>query len=153
MSWIFTIVFSGLIFSSNQGAAFDVPKAPDANTTAAAKADETEHFEQTYPLSSNGRVSVSNVNGSIVVEAWDRNEVQVVADKTADSKERLQDVEIRVNAKPDSISVETNYDRWKSGNNGDRWKNGSKLGVEYRLMGPRGAVLEEAETAKGSVWF
>jgi hypothetical protein len=112
------------------------------------RADETERFEQTYPLNPGGRVSVSNVNGEIVVEGWDRNEVQLVGVKTADSKERLQDVEIRVNAKPDAISVETRYDRQKQNND---WKTGSKLRVDYHLMVPRGAVLNEIETVNGDV--
>ncbi len=151
MNWIFTVIFSGLLFSSNQGITVPQPERADHETAIVSlpKADETERFEQTYPLTPGGRVSVSNVNGEIVVEAWDRNEVQLVAVKTADSKERLQDVEIRVNAKPDSISVETSYDRWKQNNDG--WKNGSKLRVDYHLMVPRGAVLNEIETVNGDV--
>ena len=69
---------------------------------AARDAGRNRKFEQTYPLNANGRVSVSNVNGSIIVEAWDRNEVHLEAVKIADSKEALADVEIRVDAKPDS---------------------------------------------------
>lgn len=151
MNWIFTIVFSGLLFSTDQGTALDrsAYTEHDAVTNSRVRADETERFEQTYPLTPGGRVSVSNVNGEIVVEAWDRNEVQLVAVKTADSKERLQDVEIRVNAKPDSISIETSYDRWRQNNDG--WKNGSKLRVDYHLMVPRGAVLNEIETVNGDV--
>ena len=72
--------------------------------------DETERFEQTYPLNANGRVSVSNVNGSITIETWERNEVKLEAVKTADSKERLAEVEIKIDAKADSFSVETDYD-------------------------------------------
>lgn len=153
MSWIFTIVFSGILFSSSPGTAIDqvVPSQNEFEVTQVQQADETERFEQTYPLSAGGRLGVSNVNGSITVEAWDRNEVQVVAIKTADTKERLKEVEIRVNAKPDSIMIETNYDRWKQDNNGERWKNGSRLKVDYQLKVPRGAVLDEVETVNGDV--
>ncbi len=150
MNWIFTVVFSALLLSSNQGTAVEVPNVAVIEPTANSmpRADETERFEQTYPLNPGGRVSVSNVNGEIVVEGWDRNEVQLVGVKTADSKERLQDVEIRVNAKPDAISVETRYDRQKQNND---WKTGSKLRVDYHLMVPRGAVLNEIETVNGDV--
>lgn len=151
MSWIFTIVFSGLLFSANNGSA-PIPVQPEVVSepaAIAAKQDETERFEQTYPLSAGGRVSVSNINGSIVAEAWDRNEVKLVAVKTADSKERLADVEIKVDSKPDSITIETNYDSWKQ-RSGGRWKNGEKLVVDYQLMIPRGAVLSEIETVNGS---
>ena len=46
-----------------------------------ANPDETERIEKTFPLNANGRVAVSNVNGSINIRGWDRNEVQVVAVK------------------------------------------------------------------------
>lgn len=153
MSWIFTIVFSGLLFSSNAGTVADRPAETVDNTefVTTVGQDESERFEQTYPLSANGRVSISNVNGSIVAEAWDRNEVKLIAVKTADSKERLQEVEIKIDSKPDSFSVETNYDNWKQKNTGDRWRNDGKLVVEYQLMLPRGAVLNEIETVNGSV--
>ncbi len=154
MSWIFTIVFSGILFSSSPAPAVDKVGVPQEVAAAQVeRGDETERFEQTYPLTSGGRVSVSNVNGSVVVEAWDRNEVQLVAIKTAESKERLQDVEVRVNARPDSISIETNYDRWRQDTNGDRSKNGnsSRLKVDYQLKVPRGAVLNEIETVNGDV--
>lgn len=152
MSWLYTIVFAGLMLSSQESS---VPP-PDTGTEvcpAAAeklKIDETERFEQTYPLSAGGRVNISNVNGSITVEAWDRNEVKLEYTKIADTKERLADVEVRIDAKPDYFSVETDYGNWKTGN-GDRWKNGGKLSVEFRLMVPRGAVLNEVETVNGSV--
>lgn len=152
MSWLYTIIFAGLSFSSNDGTVpipVDLPRA-DAVVVESVKGDETERFEQTYPLSANGRVSVSNVNGSITLEAWDKNEVKLVAIKTADSKERLAEVEIKVESKPDYFSVETNYDSWKA-RGGERWKNNGKLEVDYQLMVPRGAVLNEIETVNGSV--
>ncbi|HQX57000.1 MAG TPA: DUF4097 family beta strand repeat-containing protein [Pyrinomonadaceae bacterium] len=152
MSWIFTIIFSGLLFSSN-GSTTNVPAPDQAGPESPANAtrqDETERFEQTYPLSANGQVRVSNVNGSIVAEAWDRDEFKLVALKTANSKERLSEVEIKVDAKPDSITIETKYDSWKQ-KGGERWKNSDKLVVDYQLMIPRGAVLNEIETVNGSV--
>ena len=154
MSWLYTIVFTGLLFSS-QGGSFSATDRSIQNCqvvpSESPKGDETERFEQTYPLSANGRVNVSNVNGSITIEAWDRNEVKLEYTKVADSKERLADVEIRIDSKADSFSVETDYGDWKKGNMGDRWKNGGKLTVEYKLMVPRGAILDEIETVNGSV--
>lgn len=152
MSWLYTIIFAGLSFSSSE---VSVPMPVDLPLTEtvvveSVRGDETEKFEQTYPLNANGRVSVSNVNGSITVEAWDRNEVKLVATKTADSKERLAEVEIKVEARQDHLDIETNYDKWKT-RNGERWKNYGKLEVDYQLMVPRGAVLDEIETVNGSV--
>ena len=80
MSWLYTIVFTGLMLSS-QGSSFFTADHSIQNSPVVVvesrKGDETEKFEQTYPLTPNGRVSVSNVNGSITVKAWDRSEVKL----------------------------------------------------------------------------
>jgi len=154
MSWLFSIVLAGLVVSSGGDpvpSASEVYTSSNINTTTTVVlADETERFEQTYPLSANGRVSVSNINGSITVEAWDRNEVKLEAVKTADSKETLAEVQLRIDAKPDSFSVETDYDNWKDrGKEG--WNRKRKVEVQFRLMVPRGAILDEIETVNGSV--
>jgi hypothetical protein len=124
----------------------------NVNAPTVVSLDETERFEQTYPLNANGRVSVSNVNGSITVEAWDRNEVRLEAVKTADTKEHLSEVQIKINARQDSFSVETDYGSWRNNENGV-WKNRNtgRIDVQYRLQVPRGAVLDEVETVNGSV--
>ena len=153
MSWLYTILFAGLAFSSQgssvQNSTPDIQVVPAA--VEARNLDEVEKFDQTYVLNANGKISLSNINGSIVVEAWDRNEVRLEYTKTADSKERLSEVEVKINSRPDALSVETNYDNWKQHNNSDRWRNGGKLQVDYHLMVPRGAFLNEVETVNGSV--
>lgn len=150
MSWLYTIIFGGLLFGS-QGGELTKPVLPNIDTaTVAAVTDENERFEKTYPLNPNGRVCVSNVDGSIVVEAWDRNEVKLEYTKTAATKERLAEVEIRIDASPERIEVETMHDSWKS-RDGRNWRNSERVVVEYRLMVPRTAFLDEIETVNGSV--
>ena len=153
MNWLFTLVFSGLALSS------DVPVMDRAANivTGAAPAisrevgDETERFEQVYPFTANGRVGVSNENGSITVEAWDRNEIRLEYTKTADTKERLADVTVNIDAQAASFMVEAKYGEWKNRTDNDRRNKWSKLVVDFKLMVPRGAVLEEIETVNGSV--
>lgn len=151
MSWLYSIVFAGLVFSSQEKSVLlTVPEVDKLSAVEQVQAgDETEKFERSYPLNANGRVSISNVNGSIVMEAWDRNEVKLEYTKVADSRERLADVEIQIESRPDFLSVQTDYGRGDGG--GQRWKNGGKLSVEFRLMVPKGAVLNEVETVNGSV--
>src|SRR6476661_9015641 len=149
MSWLYTIVFAGMMMSHSADP-IQVPVAPaDLDTRIAAtrsvQQNETERIEKSFPLSANGRVSVSNVNGSINVIAWDRNEVKLVAVKTAETKERLADVDVKIDARPDYFSVETDYgqDRgWKT--DSDRhWRNNNNVTVDYELTVPRGAMLNE----------
>jgi DUF4097 and DUF4098 domain-containing protein YvlB len=121
----------------------------NTNVNQVIRLDETERFEQSYPLNPNGRVSVSNINGSITVEAWDRNEIRLEAVKTADSRETLAEVELRIESRPDSFSIETDYGSWKN-RDGQKWRE-RKLRVDFRLMAPRGAVLDEIESVNGSI--
>ncbi len=149
MSWLYTIIFAGLSISSqNASAPVQQPAASEPTIAIVQSADETENFEQTYPLNASGRVNLSNVNGSIVVEAWDRNEVKLQYTKVADSKDRLADVEVKIESRSDYFSAEVDYGNWRKGTDG--WKSG-KLNVEFRLMVPRGAMLNEVETVNGSV--
>ena len=150
MSWLYSLVFAGLMFSSQNGPSpANVDKSALTTPVAAVKQDETERFEQSYPLNANGRVSVSNINGSIVVDAWDRNEVKLEAVKIADSKETLSEVELKIESTPAAFSVETDYDKWKDRN--DWGHNNRRLEVQFHLTVPRGAVLDEIETVNGSV--
>lgn len=150
MYWLYSVIVAGLMFSTEGNLPVNINHGlADSNITTVVRLDETERFEQTYPLNANGRVSVSNVNGSIKIETWEQNEVKLEAVKIADSKEKLAEVEIRINAKQDYFSVETDYDKARRDNRG--WRNNGNLRVEFKLIVPRNAVLDEIETVNGSI--
>jgi hypothetical protein len=157
MSWLYSIVFAGLLFSSgSESISISTNQNTDESVVLSSQQDVVDRFEQTYPLNANGRVSVSNVNGSITVSAWDRKEVRLVAIKTADSKERLADVQIQIDSKPEYLRVETEHSDWKwkekdKDKPGGEWRNNGKLTVDYELSIPRTAMLNEIETVNGSV--
>ena len=144
------MVFAGLMFSSHGSAVSSFEETVRSHPIAVESnlRDETEHFEQVYPLNANGRLSLSNVNGSIVVDAWERNEVKVEYTKIADSKERLSDVEVRINSRPEYLDIDTDYGDSKRERG---WRTNNKLQVEFHVTAPRGAVLNEVETVNGSV--
>jgi len=151
MSWLISLVLAGVVFTSDTTIPVQsTNNFADGETTKVVVLDETERFEQTYPLNSNGRVRIDNVNGSITIDTWDRNEVKLEAVKTADDKERLTEVEIKIDARKDFLSVETDYSEWKRENNRG-WKNYGKLTVDYRLTVPKNAVLDDVQTVNGSV--
>ncbi|MDQ3179243.1 MAG: DUF4097 family beta strand repeat-containing protein, partial [Acidobacteriota bacterium] len=147
MYWLISLVMAGVMFSSESSLPVRTNYSLTESNIIKVKLDETERFEQTYPLNANGKVSVSNVNGSITIETWDRNEVKLAYVKTADTKENLDDVQIRIDARQDTFAVETEYEAIKN----RTAKNYKKLEVEYRLTVPRNAVLNEIETVNGSV--
>src|SRR6266566_4571264 len=72
----------------------------------------SKEFNQTYPLQAGGSLELQNVNGTVDVQGWDRNEIEVHAVKTAKHKESdLERVSIEVDAKPDAVSIATRYPR------------------------------------------
>lgn len=153
MSWLITLLLASSVFTNSSGANFGLNQNQNyenANVNKTIVLDETERFEQTYPLNANGKVSVSNINGSITVEAWDKNEVKLEVTKIADSKETLEGVEIKIDSKADYFNAETDYGSWNRWGN-KNWKNSRKLEIEFRLSVPRTAVLDEIETVNGSV--
>ncbi len=105
-------------------------------------ADFTEKFEKTYPVSASPRISLSNINGSVELSGWDRNEVQVLATKHANTQEKLARLQINVNANKDSVSIKTELPSGTNNNPGS---------VDYEIRVPRGANLDKIDTVNGSV--
>jgi len=151
MSWIYTLIFSGLISSVGGDVprtSYPVTETPTVQVTV--DAGETRRIDKTFPLTPNGRLSVSNVNGSIDVKAWDKAEVQVVATITAETAERLDSVEVLFDAQSDSVRIETDHRNWNRSSTGS-WKQGDSVSVSYSIMAPKAAVLNDIETVNGSV--
>lgn len=107
-----------------------------------ARDQYTEEFHQSYPLNADGRVSVSNVNGWLHVETWDRNEVKVDALKHARSEDRLKEARIEIRNHQDSIRIETRY---------PEDSHHEAASVDYTLTIPRGARLSDVDLVNGDL--
>jgi len=102
----------------------------------------SKEFSQTYPLQPGGTFELQNVNGTVDVQTWDRDEVEVRAVKTAKHQESdLALVSIDVDAKPDSVMVTTRYPQ----------NEGVEVAVEYIVHVPRCAHVEHLGTVNGSL--
>ena len=109
----------------------------------------TEEFHQTYTLSPGGRLDLANINGAVHITGWDNNQVKVDAVKYAGSRERLEEAKIRVSAGSDYISIHTEYpDRTQTFTDEDE---DNPATVEYTLMVPRGARLDEIKLINGAL--
>lgn len=112
----------------------------------------TEEFHQTYPLSADGRISLENINGSVRVTSWDRNEVKVDAVKRAYTRERLAEAKIEVSANTNSIYIKTDYPDGNLTFTNDReGRIQNPATVEYTLTVPRGARLDAIELINGGL--
>lgn len=106
-----------------------------------AWAEVREEFHKTVAMDADGSLSLKNVNGNIKVSAWERNEVQIDAVKTASSQEKLREARIEVAGSGHSVDVQTKYP--EHSNNGAT--------VEYTIHVPRHARLLPVETVNGDV--
>jgi putative adhesin len=102
----------------------------------------SKEFNQIYPLQPGGSFELQNVNGTVDVQTWDRDEVEVHAVKTAKHQESdLALVSIDVDAKPDAVSVTTRYPQ----------NEGVEVAVEYVVHVPRCAHVEHLGTVNGTL--
>ncbi len=101
-----------------------------------------ESFDRTVPLPAGGSFSISNVNGSIDIVGWDRDEVQISARKiTAGPAESLRQVTISLALSPGSVSVSTRYPEG----------GGVEVNVEFHVRVPARVRLASVTTVNGSV--
>src|SRR6202047_259650 len=102
----------------------------------------TKEFNQTYPLQPGGSFELQNVNGTVDVQGWDRDTIEIHAVKTAKHKESdLELVSIDVDAKPGVVSVATRYPQ----------NEGVEVAVEYTVRVPHCAHVEHLGTVNGTL--
>ena len=100
---------------------------------------KTENF--TYPLTSAGKFSVEEPNGTIAISSWERNEVAIVATKQAENQADLDAIRIDIKQGSDLVEVRTVY-------SSPGPHNGS---VAYQIVVPKDIAKLVAKTANGSV--
>ncbi len=99
-------------------------------------------WEKRFALPPGGYVSVVNMQGSVLVEGWDRSEVEAsVAMHSATPTDQIDDVQVAVQAREDGVVFHTLY---PSGLD-------NPIRVDYRLRVPRQVRLEELSTLDGDI--
>ncbi len=108
-----------------------------------AHAEVTQDFHRTVPLSADGRISLANINGSVEITGWDRNEVQIDAVKTAIDQQRLDEARIEVETSSNSVEIKTRYPEDHTNNHA--------ASVHYTLHVPQNARLDRIDLVNGSL--
>jgi hypothetical protein len=102
----------------------------------------TKEVTKTYPLKADGTFELTNVNGTVHIEVWDKDIVEVRAVKTTQDKESVLDqVSIEVDSKPDALTVSTHYPD----------EGGVEVAVDYTIRVPRRAHLNHLSTVNGTL--
>ncbi len=99
-------------------------------------------WEKRFELPPGGHVSVVNVQGSVLVEGWDRAEVEAtVAMRSKAPSDQLDDVQVAVETHRGGVAFHTLY---PSGLD-------TPIRVDYRLRVPRQVRLDELSTLEGEI--
>jgi DUF4097 and DUF4098 domain-containing protein YvlB len=109
---------------------------------ATATGTPRAEFRASYALGPNGRVAIQNLYGDVQITAWDRDEVLVEATKHSSDAGCLNDAQIVVDTSSGMVSIRTQY------TGGDA---GQAASVEYHIMVPRGANLENVKLINGGL--
>ena len=75
--------------------------------------------------------------------AWDKNEVDIEAVKTAPDQEDLDKITVEINASPSSVSIETKH--------ANKWFGNSKGKVTYKIHVPAGLRIKKASCVNSTM--
>ncbi len=116
-----------------------------ARPLTAKAGDASEKFQQAYALNAGGTVSLQNINGSVKITTWDKNEVKIEAVKYADDKKDLDNLKIEIDASNDIVAIHTRYPEERDEHHSHGYE------VEYTLTIPKGANLDKVDLINGEI--
>jgi DUF4097 and DUF4098 domain-containing protein YvlB len=100
-----------------------------------------EDFHSVHPLTSGGTVSVESFNGSIELQGWEQNSVEVAGTKSASSQSALDAIKIDIDAAPGSVRI-------RAVRPPDFYRN---MGVRFSIRVPRKALLDLVSSSNGRI--
>lgn len=99
-------------------------------------------WEKSFEMPPGSHISVVNVHGSVLVEGWDRSEVEATVAMRSDAPtDQLDDVQVAVEAGRSKLAFHTLYPAGIE----------TPIRVDYRLRVPRQVWLDELSTLQGDV--
>jgi hypothetical protein len=102
----------------------------------------SQEVTKSFPMRPDGTFELNNVNGSVRIEGWDKNEVEVRAVKSTPDEQSLLDlVAIEIEASPNGVSISTRYPQ----------QEGVEVAVDYVVRVPRHVQLNHVNNINGTV--
>ncbi len=107
-----------------------------------------DRFEQTVPLKPGAEVRLGTDNGGVTFEAWDRNEVHIVAEKQVragsddQARKLMSQIKIDVVPGPSGLRVDTRMPKHEGGILSGLFGNGVSMSVSYKVQVPRQVALD-----------
>jgi hypothetical protein len=98
-------------------------------------------FHYTYDLTPDGRVSAESFNGSVDIDGWDQNKVEISGTKYGNTEALRDQVKIEINQTPASIEIRAVRTGSHEGSSGAR----------FTIHVPRGANVERVTSSNGHI--
>jgi hypothetical protein len=116
-----------------------------------ARADDysfKEPFSQTAPFNANGSLSLANVNGSVEIRTWDKNEILVEGEKSAKTDEELKQIELTIDLTDKHAAIKVHLPK-RSGS----WFFGNTIraSVRFTITMPATASIDRLQTVNSGV--
>jgi len=111
----------------------------DIEDLAGARYDRDFHYS--FPLNSNGRVSVETFNGSIEVSGWDQNNVDISGTKHGPTQDVADSLDVGVDHSPSLVTIHVQRPSMHRGN----------MGAKFVIKVPRTAVVELLSSSNGGI--
>lgn len=100
--------------------------------------EQTDRFSRKIRLGRDGRISVANISGDIVVTTGSGDEVSIEAVKhTRGDRSELDGVQILVDERPGRVEVRTEH-----GQNRGRARRGDQVSVDFTVVVPASAAVD-----------
>jgi DUF4097 and DUF4098 domain-containing protein YvlB len=114
-----------------------------------------EDFEQELAFSSEGQLTLQNINGTVTVSSWPEEKVKIIAHKTVRARTRkraeyyMKDLKIEIQHDMKSIEIEADHPSGFSG--GNLWKlifsgNHANFSIDYDILVPLHTSLDLSTT-------
>lgn len=121
-----------------------------AFAAASARADYShkEPFTKTAPFLANGTLSLENVNGDVEIRAWDKNEIRIDGEKSAETEEELKRIELTMDVSEAHAGIKVHLPKRSGG-----WFGGNTIraNVHFTITLPAGASIEKLQVVNSGV--
>lgn len=109
------------------------------------QAKVVDEIEKEFSVSAGSHFSLDNINGSVNINAWDKQVITVTALIKADDQESRDRISIDMQQNGSEVTVETHYKKNSS------WGNDSSGSVSYTINVPKDVSLAAINLVNGSL--
>jgi Putative adhesin len=108
-----------------------------------------EPFSQTAPFNATGSLSLANVNGRVEIRTWDKNQILVEGEKSAQTDEELKQIELTIDLTDAHAGIKVHLPKRSSG----WWFFGNTIraSVRFTITVPATASIERLQTVNSEV--